>query len=182
MDKEPLATEDKEILQQALTKISEERKVRLNDEDNSWGQKFIEQPNKEVINKFLGISSFGFIDLIGQPMALDDIRQVRTLMGTVDSVQGHENKIIILSTVRSNAEAKIGFLDELGRVLVSMSRQKEKIILIGDWSGTLAAGMNENLLRTYPAEKRENILCLYSQFIIIKSHLMELVRFVDSKI
>lgn len=45
----------------------------------------------------------------------------------LDNYQGEENKIIILSIVRSNPEGKIGFLATNNRVCVALSRAREGI-------------------------------------------------------
>lgn len=44
---------------------------------------------------------------------------------TVDNFQGEENKIILLSLVRSNIRNNIGFLKVSNRVCVALSRAKE---------------------------------------------------------
>lgn len=46
------------------------------------------------------------------------------LVSSVDGYQGEENKIIILSLVRSNSQGQIGFLKVVNRVCVSLSRAK----------------------------------------------------------
>lgn len=46
-------------------------------------------------------------------------------VSSVDGFQGEENKIIILSLVRSNANGQIGFLKVVNRVCVSLSRAKD---------------------------------------------------------
>eukprot|EP00731_Ephydatia_muelleri_P033579 Em0032g41a len=51
---------------------------------------------------------------------------------TVDEFQGHEAKVIILSLVRSNTKKKIGFLSDKCRQVVSVSRQKCGLYIIGD--------------------------------------------------
>lgn len=51
---------------------------------------------------------------------------------TVDSFQGREKDVIVLSTVRSNEENRIGFLKEYRRLNVSMSRAKCRLIIIGN--------------------------------------------------
>jgi predicted DNA helicase len=56
---------------------------------------------------------------------------------TIDSFQGQENETIILSLVRSNQDANIGFLTDYRRMNVAITRAKEKLIIIGD-SSTLA--------------------------------------------
>ena len=43
-------------------------------------------------------------------------------VAAVDAYQGEENKIIILSLVRSNKEGKIGFVKTYNRICVAISR------------------------------------------------------------
>lgn len=51
---------------------------------------------------------------------------------TVDGFQGREKEVIILSFVRSNRRAEMGFLTDLRRLNVSITRAKRKLIAIGD--------------------------------------------------
>jgi superfamily I DNA and/or RNA helicase len=51
---------------------------------------------------------------------------------TVDGYQGREKDIMIISTVRSNAKRKIGFLNDLRRLNVALTRARRKMIMIGD--------------------------------------------------
>lgn len=50
---------------------------------------------------------------------------------TIDSYQGSENRIILLSLVRHNAENKTGFMNDNARVNVALSRAKERLIIVG---------------------------------------------------
>lgn len=54
---------------------------------------------------------------------------------TIDSFQGRENDVIIISFTRSNINpAEVGFLNELNRINVALSRARRKMILIGDFN------------------------------------------------
>lgn len=57
------------------------------------------------------------------------------LMGrvaTVDSFQGREQDVIIFGFTRSNPEGRIGFLTELRRLNVSLTRARRQLVLVGD--------------------------------------------------
>lgn len=51
---------------------------------------------------------------------------------TVDGFQGGEKEIIIMSTVRSNENGKLGFLEDLRRLNVAITRAMKKLIIMGD--------------------------------------------------
>lgn len=53
-------------------------------------------------------------------------------VNTVDGFQGQERDIIVISMVRNNEEGKIGFLRELRRMNVAITRAKMKLLIIGD--------------------------------------------------
>jgi len=55
-------------------------------------------------------------------------------ISTIDSFQGREKDIILISLVRSNADSEIGFLKDYRRMNVAITRAKEKLIIIGDSS------------------------------------------------
>lgn len=56
---------------------------------------------------------------------------------TVDGFQGQERDIICISLVRSNDLREIGFLNDVRRMNVALTRAKKKLVVIGD-SATLA--------------------------------------------
>ncbi|KAI8979973.1 RNA helicase [Pilobolus umbonatus] len=55
-------------------------------------------------------------------------------ISSVDGFQGEENKIIILSLVRSNSSGQIGFLKVANRVCVGLSRAKHGMYILGNAS------------------------------------------------
>ena len=58
-------------------------------------------------------------------------------INTVDSFQGQERDIVYMSMTRSNAKGEIGFLSDIRRMNVAMTRARKKLVVIGD-SATLA--------------------------------------------
>jgi RecA/RadA recombinase len=53
-------------------------------------------------------------------------------MGTVDSYQGRQSDVVVLSLVRSNSSGILGFLRNVRRLNVAMSRCMKKLIVISD--------------------------------------------------
>jgi ATP-dependent RNA/DNA helicase IGHMBP2 len=63
--------------------------------------------------------------------------QSQIAIKTVDGFQGQERDIIYISLVRSNDQKEIGFLNDIRRMNVALTRAKKKLVVIGD-SATLA--------------------------------------------
>lgn len=77
----------------------------------------------------------GQVRLLRQLMKRDRFwRPLRSLItvGTVDGFQGQERDIIIISMVRQNEEGQIGFLSDLRRMNVAITRARMKLIIVGD--------------------------------------------------
>lgn len=53
-------------------------------------------------------------------------------VNTVDGFQGQERDIVLISLVRSNAAGDIGFLKDLRRMNVAITRARMKVIILGD--------------------------------------------------
>ncbi|GAB3269285.1 AAA domain-containing protein [Larkinella harenae] len=62
----------------------------------------------------------------------------RISINTVDGFQGQERDIVYISMTRSNADGEIGFLSDIRRMNVAMTRARKKLIVVGD-SATLAS-------------------------------------------
>ena len=64
----------------------------------------------------------------------EEFRRVRHLItvGTVDGFQGQERDIILISLVRSNEHGQIGFLSDLRRMNVAMTRARMKLLIFGN--------------------------------------------------
>ena len=78
-------------------------------------------------------------DAIEESDDLNDLLQHRMLsVGTVDSFQGQERDIIAISLTRSNKHGEIGFLSDIRRMNVGMTRARRKLLLVGD-SSTLSS-------------------------------------------
>lgn len=75
------------------------------------------------------------MDAIEENDALNDLLLRRVLsVGTVDSFQGQERDIIAISLTRSNPYGEIGFLSDIRRMNVGMTRARRKLLLVGDAS------------------------------------------------
>lgn len=66
----------------------------------------------------------------------DQVDLIRSLVDvevySVDGYQGREKEVVILSFVRSNKSKELGFLTDLRRLNVALTRAKRKLIAIGD--------------------------------------------------
>jgi len=74
----------------------------------------------------------------GQVAAAKEVLPKQMRISTIDSFQGQEKDVIILSLVRSNDETGIGFLKDYRRMNVAITRAKEQLFVIGD-SATIGA-------------------------------------------
>ncbi len=67
-------------------------------------------------------------------------------INTVDSFQGQERDIIYISLVRSNEKGEIGFLSDIRRMNVAMTRARKKLVIIGDSATICSHSFYDKLL------------------------------------
>lgn len=80
------------------------------------------------------------------PVLNDLLLQRRLSVGTVDSFQGQERDIIAITLTRSNPQGEIGFLSDIRRMNVGMTRARRKLLLVGDSSTLCRHPFFEELL------------------------------------
>ncbi|MFF0247669.1 DEAD/DEAH box helicase [Streptosporangium sandarakinum] len=68
--------------------------------------------------------------------------EVADNVGTVDSFQGGERDLVVYAFTRSNPRGEVGFLRELRRLNVAVSRARRQLVLVGD-AATLTAARDE---------------------------------------
>jgi ATP-dependent RNA/DNA helicase IGHMBP2 len=84
----------------------------------------------------------------GQVAAAKELLPKEMRISTIDSFQGQEKEIIILSLVRSNDDGDIGFLKDYRRMNVAITRAKEQLFVIGD-SATIGGDAFYNSFLSY---------------------------------
>ncbi len=70
----------------------------------------------------------------GQTQLAKELLPDKLQVSTIDSFQGQEKEIVLVSLVRSNSEGIIGFLKDYRRMNVALTRAKSRLIVIGDSS------------------------------------------------
>lgn len=93
-----------------------------------------------------------------------EIRDLYTI-GTVDSYQGKENRIIILSVVRNDTSPATGFLSDPERINVAMSRAKDRLVIVSStamWAGHPTSPMHSVLEEVKKLEARDEAIFLLS--------------------
>ncbi|NPA33975.1 MAG: IGHMBP2 family helicase [Chlorobi bacterium] len=101
---------------------------------NEYEAQFIEKLVKNALQIGIKPEDIGVISPYEDQIALmkrlfGDIEGLE--IKTVDGFQGREKEVIIISFVRANTNGNIGFLNDLRRFNVSITRAKTKLIIVG---------------------------------------------------
>jgi superfamily I DNA and/or RNA helicase len=126
----------------------------FNEEQGSNGMSLQNEGELRIAQKLIEIAALdplktAFISpYAGQVAAAKDALPKEMRISTIDSFQGQEKEIIILSLVRSNDEGEIGFLKDYRRMNVAITRAKEQLFVIGD-SATIGGDTFYNSFLTY---------------------------------
>lgn len=75
-------------------------------------------------------------------------------LATIDNFQGEESRVVILSTVRSNFESRVGFLKTPNRINVGCSRAKNGFYIVGNATLMSAVPMWHQISRDLSAKQR----------------------------
>ncbi|BEP28760.1 IGHMBP2 family helicase [Helicovermis profundi] len=81
-----------------------------------------------------------------QTIKIKDLIKHEIEVDTVDSFQGREKDIVIISFVRANLNERVGFLNDYRRLNVSISRAKSKLVLVGNFKTLKTDKLFNNML------------------------------------
>jgi superfamily I DNA and/or RNA helicase len=105
---------------------------------NRGEAEFVVQRVQQLLEAGLAPRTIGVITPYAAQVRL--LREMVSVEGleidSVDGFQGREKEAIVISLVRSNQQGEIGFLADVRRMNVALTRARRKLILIGD-SATL---------------------------------------------
>lgn len=131
-----------------------------NEEQGADGSSLQNKGELEIVKKLLETEQLApthtaFISpYSGQVAAAKEQLPKQIRISTIDSFQGQEKEVIILSLVRSNDDGDIGFLKDYRRMNVAITRAKEQLYVIGD-SATIGGDDFYNSFLSY-VEKNGN--------------------------
>mgnify|MGYP000146204400 CR=1 FL=1 len=90
-------------------------------------------PGPQVVGDRLSIETS--LPVVARHLAADGV-EIRS----VDGFQGREKEAVVISLVRSNPQSEIGFLADIRRMNVAMTRARRKLLMVGDSATDINAG------------------------------------------
>jgi len=131
---EVLNPEDVVVFLDSKGNWPERSRAGSNSKENEKEAEMVEEIVEECMDIGFNPADIGVIspyddqvELLNSKLDIKDLE-----IKTVDGFQGREKEIIILSFVRSNEDGNIGFLEDLRRLNVSITRARKKLIMVGD--------------------------------------------------
>jgi len=122
------------VLVDTCGKSPERTRKKSFSKENPGEAEVVELLVKEILDMGILPEDIGIItpyhdqaDLISSKIKNENLE-----VDTVDGFQGREKQVIILSLTRSNIHNNIGFLKDLRRLNVSITRAKRKLIIVSD--------------------------------------------------
>lgn len=112
--------------------------------EEEWGGRALSSPVQAGIITPYSAQVSVLKDMFGS-MPLPPGMQLK--ISTVDGFQGQECEVVYISMVRSNENMEIGFLKDIRRMNVAMTRAKYRLVVIGDSSTIGAHPFYESFLR-----------------------------------
>lgn len=108
-------------------------------------------------------------------------KQIRDCVHTIDSIQGMEFDVVIFSFVRSfgeKSQKKVGFVDDMKRLNVSLSRAKKKLIVIGNMSTLTrpSAHFDANSSRIHPLDVFKKLSEMPTKVSLVKTPLQKFLE------
>jgi predicted DNA helicase len=127
--------EDEKVLNFIDTSSMENNKEEHLNDSKSYVNRVEAKICLEIVNKYLnkGVEKeqIGIISPYADQVKLIS-ENTEVEVKSVDGFQGREKEIIIITTVRSNDKGEIGFLNDLRRLNVAITRAKRKLIIVGN--------------------------------------------------
>jgi ATP-dependent RNA/DNA helicase IGHMBP2 len=107
---------------------------------NTMEAELVLQNVQELLDAGLAPANMAVISPYSAQVRLlrEKLRQPEIEIDSVDGFQGREKEAVIVSLVRSNPKGEIGFLEDIRRTNVALTRARRKLIIIGD-SATITA-------------------------------------------
>jgi len=133
-EKDPVLSKKPVVFIDTEGKFPEKQKKDSQSRYNPEEAKLVKQIVEKLINAGVKPEDIGVITPYKDQEELLKklLKPFNVEVNTVDGFQGREKEVIIISLVRSNKEGEIGFLEDLRRLNVAVTRAKRKLIIIGD--------------------------------------------------
>ncbi|KAL9598369.1 MAG: hypothetical protein Q9219_004531 [cf. Caloplaca sp. 3 TL-2023] len=101
------------------------------------------------------LADLGLLDDLEQQQFRMDVEVLPMVrLATIDSFQGEEAKVIILSIVRSNLEDRVGFLQTINRINVACSRARNGFYIVGNSTLLRTVDMWKSIINNFQTKGR----------------------------